>query len=66
MEPFWDRPHLHVSRGLLPALLQTVVSQEVQALPLGLGSVEQHTDNVDLLMQAERHRRLVGTLRPTR
>lgn len=49
MEPFWDRPYVHLNRSLVPALLETLNGPEVRALPEGVGSVEQQTDNVDIL-----------------
>ena len=58
--PFWDRPYVHVN----PALTTFQSSSESGApgadLPPGLGSVEQRTDNVDLLMDTARRRALVG------
>ena len=54
VEPFWDRPHLHLSPHLVPALLETIRSPEVQALPAGLGSVEKQTDNVAILTNPHR------------
>ena len=60
VEPFWDRPYIHLNRGLVPALLETVTSPQVRALPVGVGSVEQQTDNVDILTKPS-HRRAVAT-----
>lgn len=60
VEPFWDRPYIHVNRSLVPELLETVTSPEVRALPVGVGSVEQQTDRVDILT-APRHRRALAT-----
>jgi hypothetical protein len=60
VEPFWDRPYIHLNRGLVPALLETVTRPQVRALPVGVGSVEQQTDNVDVLSKPS-HRRAVAT-----
>ena len=65
VEPFWDRPYLHLSRGLLPALLDGIESPEVRALPVGIGSVEQQTDSVDILVRPDRRRRFADALRST-
>lgn len=54
--PFWDRPYLQVSEHITRALLAQVRDPQVRELPLGLGSVEQRSDNVDLLVSPE-HRR---------
>ena len=62
VEPFWDRPHLHLSPNLVPALLETIRSPEVQALPTGLGSVEQQTDNVDILTNPHRRSALATSI----
>ncbi|CAI9413735.1 DUF4037 domain-containing protein [Nocardioides sp. T2.26MG-1] len=63
VEPFWDRPHLHLCRDLVPAVLECIESPEVRALPVGVGSAEQQTDNVDILVRPDRRRRLTaGTL----
>jgi hypothetical protein len=61
VEPFWDRPYVHLSRGLVPAVLDRIESAEVRALPVGVGSVEQQTENVDILLQADRRLRLAAT-----
>jgi hypothetical protein len=60
VEPFWDRPYIHLNRSLVPELLETITSPEVQALPVGVGSVEQQTDNVDILTKTS-HRRALAT-----
>ena len=66
VQPFWDRPHLHLSRDLVQGVLHRIEDPEVRSLPLGLGSVEQQTDNVDVLVHPERRRRLVGAVCSTR
>jgi hypothetical protein len=60
--PFHDRPYLHLDRGLVPALLDTIDSPEVRALPVGVGGVEQQTDNVDVLTRPHRRRALARAL----
>lgn len=58
--PFWDRPYLHVEPALVPALLGSVQDAAVRGLPLGVGGIDQRTDNVDVLVHAERRRSAVG------
>lgn len=60
--PFWDRPYVHLSGSLLPALVETVQRPEIRTLPVGLGNVEQQTDNVDILTRPYRRRALVTSL----
>ncbi|WP_251151786.1 DUF4037 domain-containing protein [Cellulosimicrobium sp. Marseille-Q4280] len=51
--PFWGRPYRGV--GPVPeAVTASVVDPEVRALPLGVGSVEQWVDDVDVLMDPDR------------
>lgn len=54
--PFWDRPYLHVNPELASQLLGSITDPEIQSLPVGLGSIEQRSDNVDLLMDARLRR----------
>ena len=58
--PFWDRPYLHLNPALVPAMLESITDPDVRALPAGVGSVEQRSDNVDLLVHADRRRAAVG------
>lgn len=58
--PFWERPYLRVDPRLVPDLLADIRDPEVRAEPAGLGSIEQRSDNVDLLMHADRRRQAVG------
>ncbi len=60
--PFWDRPYVHLSRRLVPGLIETIKSADVQALPVGVGSVEQQTDNVDILTKPGRRRALAASV----
>ena len=62
VEPFWDRPYLHLDRSLVPTLLATLTSPEVRALPVGVGSVEQQSDNVDVLTSPVRRRALARSV----
>jgi hypothetical protein len=57
--PFWDRPQVQIDRELVPRLLDRISDPAVRALPAGLGSIEQRTDNVDLLMHARLRRATV-------
>ncbi|MDM7854400.1 DUF4037 domain-containing protein [Cellulomonas alba] len=54
--PFWDRPYLSVEPTLVPAIHASITDPAAQGLPRGLGSIEQRTDNVDILVDA--HRRI--------
>jgi hypothetical protein len=58
VEPFWDRPYLRLESSLVPALLDTLGDPAILALPVGVGSVEQHSDNVDVLVDVDRRRAL--------
>ena len=58
--PFWDRPYLHVDPHLVPELLDSIDDPLVRDLPPGLGSIEQRTDNVDVLMHPARRRAALG------
>lgn len=62
LEPFWDRPYVHLNRSLVPGLLETLESPEVQVLPVGVGSVEQQTDNVDVLTEPGRRHALAASV----
>lgn len=54
--PFWDRPYLHINPSLVPHITASLTDPAVASLPMGLGSIEQISDNVDLLMDARRRR----------
>ncbi|MFP3464589.1 DUF4037 domain-containing protein [Leifsonia sp. SIMBA_070] len=58
--PFWDRPYLHAEPAIASVLVAHIEDPAVRALPLGLGSIEQRTDLVDLLINPEERRRAVG------
>lgn len=53
---FWDRPYLQVDQDLTSHLLDGIHDPAVRQLPPGLGSIEQRTDNVDLLVHTARRR----------
>lgn len=57
--PFWGRPYLQIDQDLVPRVLDAIDDPAIHALPAGLGSVEQRTDNVDLLMHAHLRRATV-------
>lgn len=59
VEPFWNRPYTHLSRDLVPAVLGAISSPQVRALPPGVGSVEQQTDTVNVLVEPALRRSLV-------
>jgi hypothetical protein len=57
--PFWDRPYVQVDQELVPRLLNSMSDPAVRALPVGLSSIEQRTDDVDLLVHAHLRRATV-------
>lgn len=58
-EPFFERPHIGV-RGLPELLTEQIRDPAVRALPLGVGTAEQISDNVTVLVDPAARRRLVG------
>ena len=54
VEPFWDRPYQGVREAVLVALERAVEDPAVRALPRGVGSAEQWSDNVDVLVTPSR------------
>jgi hypothetical protein len=58
--PFWDRPYVHPDPAIVDQLLDGIVDPGVRALPRGRGSVEQRTDNVDVLVHAGARRSAVA------
>lgn len=58
-EAFFERPHLGV-RDLPALLLEQVEDPQVRALPAGVGTAEQISDNVTVLVDPQARRRLVG------
>lgn len=57
--PFYDRPYLQVDPSLVFSLLDSIHDPAVRALPAGVGSIDQRTDNVDVLVSAQRRRATV-------
>ncbi len=57
--PFWDRPYLHPDPTIVSRLLEPIQDAEVRALQLGHGSIEQRTDNVDILLSPQARRRMI-------
>lgn len=58
--PFWDRPYLQVNDAMTSKIVDSIDDPEVRRLPAGLGSIEQRTSNVDLLVHAQRRRAALG------
>ncbi|WP_425953851.1 DUF4037 domain-containing protein [Xylanimonas sp. McL0601] len=58
--PFFDRPYLAVEPSLVPAVVESIADPAIRALPVGVGTVEQLTDNVDVLVDARRRRAVSG------
>jgi hypothetical protein len=55
--PFWDRPFVHPDPAIAAQLMRAVTDDGIRAMPLGRGSIEQRTDNVDVLVDAAARRR---------
>ena len=55
--PFWDRPYLHPAPEISDQLMAGIEDSAVRSLPLGLGSIEQRTDNVHVLINPDARRR---------
>ncbi|WP_374969190.1 DUF4037 domain-containing protein [Terrabacter sp. BE26] len=51
VEPFWDRPFQGVREGAVAVVADSVRDPAVRALPRGIGSAEQWSDNVDVLVR---------------
>jgi hypothetical protein len=59
--PFWDRPHIHPNPAIITQLTTAITDARVQSLPLGAGTIEQRTDNVEILVEpAARRRAILG------
>lgn len=58
-EPFFERPHIGV-REMAELLTAQIRDPEVRALPVGVGTAEQISDNVSVLVDPALRRRLVG------
>jgi hypothetical protein len=53
-EPFWDRPYRRVRDEVVTSLEEAITDPAVRALPRGVGSAEQWSHNVDVLVDPER------------
>jgi hypothetical protein len=51
---FWDRPYRTISVDVPAALMAAVNDPIVASLPIGVGTIEQWVDNVDVLSVPER------------
>ncbi|WP_341855505.1 hypothetical protein [Brachybacterium sp. GPGPB12] len=58
-EPFFDRPHVGL-RALPEPLAEETTDPEVRALRPGIGTAEQISDHVSVLVDSVLRRRLVG------
>ena len=58
--PFWDRPYIHPDPEIVAELLAGIVDQSVRGLPRGRGSVDQRTDNVDVLVDVQARKAAVA------
>ena len=56
IEPFWDRRYQGIRDDVATLLEASITDAEVRALPRGVGSVEQWSHNVDVLVDAARRR----------
>lgn len=59
--PFWERPYLHIEPSLVPTIMGGIEDPAIRRLPVGLGSIDQRTDNVDLLVHPQ-HRRAATSM----
>lgn len=67
MVPFWDRPYLQIEQSLITTLMDSIADPTVRELPVGLGGIDQRTDNVDVLVSPEhRSAATVGERGPQR
>lgn len=58
IEPFWDRPFQGVCDAAVTVVADSIDDPAVRALPRGVGSAQQWSDNVDVLVHAPRRRPL--------
>lgn len=58
IEPFHDRPFSGIRESVADTLHGSITDPEIRRLPMGIGSVEQWVDNVDVL--ATPHRRITA------
>ena len=62
VEPFHDRPFRGVRADVVPTLLAGITDPVVRRLPVGVGSVEQCVDNVDVLSSPRRRLAVMADL----
>ncbi|NHN57021.1 DUF4037 domain-containing protein [Calidifontibacter sp. DB0510] len=60
IEPFWDRPFQSIRSEVVEVLHRSITDPQVRALPRGVGTAEQRSDNVDVLVHADRRRAAYG------
>lgn len=56
VERFWDRPYLGVRDTAVTVVAESIRDPAVRSLPRGVGSAEQVSDNVDVLVHPGRRR----------
>jgi hypothetical protein len=66
IEPFWDRPYSRVRDDVVTSLEGSITDPAVRALPRGVGSAEQWSHNVDVLVDPRRRLTPPGTGGPGR
>jgi hypothetical protein len=66
IEPFWDRPYSRIRDEVVTSLEDSITDAAVRALPRGVGSAEQWSHNVDVLVDPRRRLRPPGTGGPGR
>jgi Domain of unknown function (DUF4037) len=54
IEPFWDRPYLSIREDVVTRLEDSITDPAVHDLPRGVGSAEQWSHNVDVLLSPAR------------
>jgi uncharacterized protein DUF4037 len=59
--PFWDRPYRCIRDEVVTSLEGSITDPAVRALPRGVGSTEQWSDNVDVLVDPGRRLSLPAT-----
>jgi len=63
VQPFFDRASCITTAGIHTLLSEAVEDPDVRQLPMGLGSIEQWSDNVDLLSWSRRRAAATGLYR---
>lgn len=59
--PFFNRPYLVIKGGrFADALRAGIKAPEIKGLPKGLGSIDQVTDNVDILENLDRSKKMIS------